>query len=117
VRPGGVGAHRLTHTHPGFLLSGLTATAWSADGRRLLAEFGGQDTSYAEAVNPRSGRVRPIGRFADGIVGAALSRDGRTVLATRGGLDVPRPDVVTIPYVGGRPRLLVPRAATPDWNR
>ena len=117
VRPSGAGAHQLTHVRPGFLLSGLTPTDWSADGRRLLAEFGGQDTSYAVAVNPVTGHVRRISRFAEGIVGEALSADGTSVLATSGGPDNPRANVVTIPYAGGRAHVLARRATTPDWNR
>ncbi len=118
VKPSGADLHRLTFTNPPFLLSGLSPLAWSSDGRRLLAEFGGQDTSYAETVNPRTGRVRRVGKPSQGYVGWALSSDGRWILATTGG---PEPsagtNVVAIPYVGGKPRILARHAWWAGWNR
>jgi Tol biopolymer transport system component len=111
-------ARRVTTTKVPFLLSGLDPVAWSADGTRLLAEFGGQDTSYAETVDPATGIVRRAGRRADGIVGYDLSADGTTILATTGGYDPGDPhDVVTIPYTGGTPTFLVKSAFSPDWTR
>jgi Tol biopolymer transport system component len=108
---------RVTTTKVPFLLSGLDPVSWSADGTRLLAEFGGQDTSYAETVDPLTGIVRRAGRRADGIVGHDLSADGSTILATTGGYDPGDPhDVVTIPYAGGRPTVLVQDAFNPDWT-
>jgi Tol biopolymer transport system component len=109
---------RITTTKVPFLLSGLDPVAWSADGTRLLAEFGGQDTSYAETVDPATGKVRRVGRFSDGIVGYDLSADGSTILATTGGYDPgDHHDVVTIPYTGGLPTILVRDAFSPDWTR
>jgi len=116
VEPSGHGLHRLTHTNPGFLLQGLVATAWSADGTRLLAEFTGQDTSYAETVNPVTGQVRRLGTAAQGLVGYALSANGRTVLATTGGPDPSDSNVVAVPYGGGRLRVLARHAQSPSWN-
>jgi Tol biopolymer transport system component len=111
-------ARRLTTTKVPFLLSGLDPVSWSADGTRLLAEFGGQDTSYAETVDPVTGQVRRAGRRADGIVGYDLSADGSTILATTGGYDPgDAHDVVTIPYTGGTPTVLVRGAFSPDWTR
>jgi hypothetical protein len=109
---------RVTTTKVPFLLSGLDPVAWSADGTRLLAEFGGQDTSYAETVDPATGVARKVGRARDGIVGYDLSADGSTILATTGGYDPSDAhDVVTIPYAGGRPTVLVRDAFSPDWTR
>jgi dipeptidyl aminopeptidase/acylaminoacyl peptidase len=109
---------RVTTTKVPFLLSGLDPVSWSADGTHLLAEFGGQDTSYAETVDPATGTVRHAGRSSDGIVGYDLSADGTTILATTGGYDPGDPhDVVTIPYAGGTPTVLVKSAFSPSWNR
>ncbi len=116
VEPSGGGLHRLTRTHPGFLLSGLVATAWSANGTRLLAEFTGQDTSYAETVNPVTGTVRRLGTAAQGLVGYGLSRGGRSVLATTGGPDPNDSNVVVVPYTGGPLRVLARHARSPSWN-
>lgn len=119
MKPGGEGVHRLTHTEVDPLLQGLTPTQWSANGGRLLTEFGGQDTSYAVAVNPRTGSQRPVARTGEqGLVGAALSADGKRVLGARGGLEPgPGHDVVSVPYGGGRARILARNAFEPDWSR
>jgi hypothetical protein len=109
---------RLTRTKVPFLLSGLDPVAWSGDGSRLLAEFGGQDTSFAETVDPATGAVRRVGRLSDGLVGYDLSADGSAILATSGGYDPGDPhDIVTVPYTGGRPTVLVRGGLSPDWNR
>ena len=114
----GGGLRRITRTRPGFLLSGLTPVAFSADGKRLLAEFGGQDTAFAQLVDPSTGRVRTLGQETDGTVGSALSHDGQLVLATRGGVEGgPDGDVVSIGYSDGRVTVLAPGAFSPDWNR
>ncbi len=110
---------RLTNQPVGELLFGLTATQFSADGSRLLAQFGGQDTSYTQVIDPQTGRVRTLGRASEnGFEGQALSRDGRTVLAATGGADPSsRHDIITVPYVGGRARVLVRNSFNADWNR
>lgn len=119
IRPDGRGLKRLTHQKVGALLFGLTPTQFSADGTRLLAQFGGQDTSYAQVVDPATGRVRTLGRAQEiGYAGYALSRDGRAVLAATGGFDPGnRHDIVTVPYAGGRARVLVRNSFVADWNR
>jgi Tol biopolymer transport system component len=117
MRPDGGGVHQLTHMRIPTLLSGLTATAWSADGSRLLAEYGGQDTSEAWTVEVASGRVRDVtGRF-DGVIGQALSADGSTVLVQRGYFDDPQhQSVATIPFRGGRATVLVRHGSDPSWG-
>lgn len=119
VAPDGTGLRRLTKTRVAQLLFGLTPTAWSADGARLLAEFGGQDTSFAETVDALTGAHRPvIGKAEDGFVGADLTADGATILGTTGGYDPgSKHDVATVPYAGGPLRVLVRNALEPDWNR
>ena len=118
ISPGGGAPGRLTHQNPSFLLSGLSPVSWSADGTRLLAQFGGQDTAFAQTVNPQTGRVRTVGSQRDNIVGSALSRDGQLILATRGDLEGGTDaDVVTIPYAGGRIHVLARKAFNADWNR
>ena len=119
VKPSGAGLHRLTRTHPGESLAGLRATAWSADGKRLLAEMFGNDMVFAETVNPFTGAVRRVGRPAQGLIGFALSRDGAAILATNGGPMPKDSDVVSVPYThtgGGGYRVLVRHAAGPHWN-
>jgi len=115
----GSGQQRLTHTKVGPLLSGLTPLAWSESGTRLLAEFGGQDTSYAVTVNPRTGAERRIGPAGEqGFVATALSRDGSTVLGFTGGFEPgPNHAVATVPYGGGKATTLVKGGYEPDWSR
>jgi Tol biopolymer transport system component len=118
VAPGDAQPRRLTHQHPAFLLAGLTPVSWSADGTRLLGQFGGQDTVFAQVVDPATGRARTVGREEEALIGAAVSRDGSTILATRGAFeDTTQTEIVTIPYVGGKQRVLVRHAYSPDWNR
>jgi hypothetical protein len=118
VNPDGSGLRRITRTHVPFLLTGLQPLQFSADGTHLLAEFGGQDTSYAETVDPATGAAKVVGRRSDAIVGFRLSKDGSTILGATGGFEPPGPhNVVTIPYAGGRPTVIARHAYDPDWNR
>jgi hypothetical protein len=119
IHPDGGALRRITALKIPPLLSGLVAREMSADGRRLLAEFEGQDVSVGFAVNPVSGRTRSLSKNMEtGFVAADLTADGRTVLGMTGGPDPSnRHDVVTIPYAGGKPTVLVKRAAYPDWTR
>jgi len=119
MNPNGKQVKRLTHTKVEPLLSGLSPTEWSANGNRLLAEFGGQDTSYAVAVNPKTGAERALTEEREvGFVGMALSADGKLVLGSLGGFEPGRGHkVVTIPYAGGKPKVLASNASEPDWSR
>jgi Tol biopolymer transport system component len=119
MRPTGKAVKRLTHTKVGPLLSGLSPTEWSASGNRLLAEFGGQDTSYAVTVNPKTGAEAALTKEREvGFVGTALSRDGKLVLGSLGGFEPgPGHRVVSIPYAGGKPKVLANNASEPDWSR
>jgi hypothetical protein len=56
--------------------------------------------------------------FESGLVGFDLSSNGRRILAHTGGPDpAAAHDVVTVPYRGGKPTVLVEDAAYPDWTR
>jgi hypothetical protein len=119
MNPNGKAVERLTNTRVEPLLSGLSPTEWSANGKRLLAEFGGQDTTYAVTVNPRTGAERALTKEREvGFVGTALSGDGRLVLGSLGGFEPgPGHRVVTIPDAGGKPKVLANNASEPDWSR
>ncbi len=110
---------RLTHTAVSPLAQGLYPTQWSANGKRLLAQFGGQDLTYAVTVNPRTGAQRPLVEATEqGFVGTALSADGKFVLGASGGGDPGlKHDVQSIPYGGGRPKVLAKNAFEPSWSR
>jgi len=120
MSPQGKGVKRLTHTKVDPLLQGLFPTEWSADGDELLAEFEGQDVSYAVAVNPKTGAQRPVaGTGESGFVGTDLSEDGQLVLGFNGGFDpgLRNHKVQTVPYSGGKPKTLVKEAFEPSWSR
>ncbi|HKO38940.1 MAG TPA: hypothetical protein VJU14_11295 [Solirubrobacterales bacterium] len=110
---------RLTQTKVPPLLQGLFPTDWSADGTRLLAEFEGQDTSFAVTVNPKTGAQRPVAEAGEnGFVGTALSADGTQVLGFTGGFDPSGGHkVATVPYGGGKLQVLAKNALEPDWSR
>jgi Tol biopolymer transport system component len=118
MNPAGKQVRQLTHTKVDPLTQGLYPTEWSASGSRLLAEYEGQDTSYAVTVNPRTGSQRALTKEREqGFVGTALSSDGSTVLGWLGGFEPgPGHKVVTIPYGGGHPRVLAKNAFEPDWS-
>lgn len=119
MKEDGSGVKRLTHTKVAPLLSGLSPTAWSASGKQLLTEFGGQDTSYAVTVNPKTGAERALTKEREtGFVGTAISRNGRFVLGSLGGFEPgPGHKVVSIPYKGGKPKVLANNASEADWSR
>ncbi len=115
MKPDGTGFRQLTRFRPNFLQSGLTPAAWSANGRRLLAALGGQDTFMAYAVDPRRGGARRIHAF---VTPSALSRDGRFVIGgdNTEGSDPDRSNVVRVPWSGGKARVLLRRSASPSFN-
>ena len=119
MAPDGSGARQLTRGRIPWLLTGLTPTAWSADGTKLLAQFGGQDTTYPVTVDPATGAQRRVGpRRKWGIVATALSKDGTTILGSDGFYDEPRDnDVISVPYDGNRRTVLARAARAPSWTR
>lgn len=118
IQPDGGSLRRITRLRIPPLMSGLVPLEASANGGRLLAQFIGQDTSVAFRVNPATGKTKALDTdFENGLVGFDLTADGRTVLGHTGGPDPgAEHNVVTIPYTGGEPRVLVRRASFPDWN-
>jgi hypothetical protein len=118
IQPDGGSLRRITSLRIPNLVSGLVPLEVSTNGRRLLANFVGQDTEVAFRVNTVTGKAKALDTdFENGLVGFDLSADGRTVLGHTGGPNpFARHNVVTIPYRGGEPRVLVRRAAFPDWS-
>jgi Tol biopolymer transport system component len=115
MSPSGGQVRRLTHTFVGPLVQGLIPTQWSANGQRLLSEFVGEDTSYPVTVNPRSGAEHVVGQ-SNGFVATALSESGATILGYTGFLGSGAHDIATIPYGGGRPKVLIRNGFEPSWN-
>ncbi|HET6570182.1 MAG TPA: hypothetical protein VFG58_01680 [Solirubrobacterales bacterium] len=116
----GMQVRRLTHTKVSPLALGLTPTAWSPSGNRLLAQFGGQDLTYAVAVNPKTGAQRPLVEATEqGFVGSGFSADGKLVLGTDGGFlgGIGQTDVATVRFPHGKPKVLAKHAFEPGWGR
>jgi Tol biopolymer transport system component len=117
ILPDGSGLRRITRTRPRFLLAGLSPLAWSADGSRLAAEYGGQDTSEAWRVNPSTGRAADATGKLDGVVGWGISRDGSALLATTGYFDSPDGNVISVGWESGTRTVLARKAVQPSWSR
>jgi Tol biopolymer transport system component len=117
INPDGSGRRNVTNNKIRYLLFGLTATAWSADGQRLLAQFGGQDYTHPVGIEVGTGKQYTIGPDTEfGMTGSQLSADGQTVLGTFGPPEAPG-NVVTIPFTSsGRPHVIVRKAGEPMWS-
>jgi Tol biopolymer transport system component len=111
---------RLTDLTIPPLVSGLVPLEISADAKRLLAAFTGQDVEVGFTVATADGETRALSKdFETGTVGFDLSADGRTILAHTGGPDPgAQHDVVRVPYGrSGKTKVIVEDAAYPDWTR
>jgi dipeptidyl aminopeptidase/acylaminoacyl peptidase len=109
---------RLTDLRVPMLLDGLRPVQFSADGRRLLAEYVGEDTSQAWTITLRPLRVREVRVDAQQVQGYAISRNGRELLVDSGGFEAPPSAgrVESVAFGGGRPALLY-RGDQPSWDR
>jgi hypothetical protein len=116
--PSGGRARKITHVSVGPLVAGLVPLAFSANASRLLAEFEGEDTSAAYTVNVVSGRAREVSVHGRAVQGAGISRDGRTVLVDENAFEQPPSAgrVATIPFTGGRSRVLIAHGSQGSWN-
>ncbi len=116
--PGGGRIRRVTNVPAGPLVAGLVPLAFSADGRRLLAEFEGQDTSAAWAVNVSSGDSHEVTVHGRAVLGAGISSDGRTLLIDENAFEQAPSSgrVATIPFAGGRSKVIVAHGAQASWN-
>lgn len=110
----GTDARPLTHTH-----AGIFPAAWSADGSRLLAAHPATHNGRLYAVDVATGEARALTPFVGDLSPQGLSRDGRTVLASIGcgGTASPYGLLETIPFAGGRRRVIVrgPCAGSSDF--
>jgi dipeptidyl aminopeptidase/acylaminoacyl peptidase len=109
---------QLTHTKVNQFSLGLTPLGFSENGARLLTEFTGQDQGYAVAVSTVTGNEKKLTQNPEtGFQGAALSADGSTALGTAGmGFGNSQPKVVTVPWSGGKQKVLVKGGYQPSWG-
>jgi hypothetical protein len=115
------GGHETSITHMGVarFQDGLQPIAVSADGRHLLAEFVGEDTDEAFAVDVVTHKKRELTVAGSPVPGWGISRDGNRVLVDAGGFENPPSagTVETVPFSGGKPTVLVRHAGDPSWNQ
>jgi hypothetical protein len=111
----GTALRQLTHMKVGPLASGLQPLAFSANGRHLLCGFSGTDQSSSWAVTLGGKTVVPRQLLNEFSVPDGISRDGSEVLLTKGFEGEP-PSVVSAPWGGGKPTVLVPHGANASWN-
>jgi len=116
--PSGSGTRRLTRVNVAPLLVGLVPLGFSADGGRLLTELGGEDTSEAWTVRVPSGRAHRITVSGRPVVGAGISPSGGTLLIDEGFFEDPPSSsrVASIPFGGGRSKVLIGHGAQASWN-
>jgi Tol biopolymer transport system component len=114
----GARVRRVTHVPAGPLVEGLVPLAFSASGSRLLAEFEGEDTSGAYAVNVASGRAREVTVHGHAVQGAGISSDGSTLLIDEDAFEQAPSNgrVATIPFAGGHSKVLVAHGSQASWN-
>ena len=120
VRPRGAALQRLTHEAIPNGMFGFTPIAWSANGRRLIAECNGVGTDYVVTVDPRTGAVHRVGEptaASRGVAGFGLSKDGSTILGLQSDRTGNRYTVVALAYGGQPAHLLARDAISPSWNR
>ena len=123
VKPNGTGLRRLTRFKPivrqagGFILYGLLPVAWSRN--RILAEAVTQQGVLpfdSWAVDPVKRRYRKISQH---LAPQGLSRDGRFVLGETGTNNsfTAHPNVVRVPWTGGRAVILLRNARAASWTQ
>jgi hypothetical protein len=115
------GSHRtqITHVPVGPLVDGLIPLAFSATGRRMIAEFVGEDTSEGYTVSVTAHTAAPIRIAHHSSVNAdGISADGRTLLVTLDAFENPTAEgkVATAPFAGGQPTILARHAGFATWN-
>jgi len=111
----GTHLRRLTNMSIPALVSGLVPLAFSANGNRMIAEYGGQDTSFAWTIQISPLRVRQVPGF---VQGGGISRSGNSLLIDAGALMQPANDgtIESVPFTATHPVHRLVRGASPSWN-
>jgi Tol biopolymer transport system component len=102
--------------------AGIVPLAWSADGSRLLAASTNFRYERLWAIDGATGKARRLKNWAFGLRGQGLSYNGRTILAATGcaGPSIlhgePQGTIETIPFEGGKPRVILKGPCYASWN-
>lgn len=104
---------------PGTLADGLYPVALSSNGTHLLAEYVGEDTSQAYAVNLATNHFEQLSAVQDEAQGWGISKDGTRVLISYGGFEQPsnHATIATEPFGGGKPTRLLKGGDFPSWDQ
>jgi Tol biopolymer transport system component len=113
VAADGTGLRRLTHTD-----AGIYPAYFSSDGTRLLAANPAMHNGRLWAVDTRTGAARDVTGWRGDLFAQGLSRDGKTILAGVGcgGTASPYGVVETLPFAGGKPRVVVRGPCRATWD-
>jgi Tol biopolymer transport system component len=128
IRPDGSGLRQLTideetvgQGKDEYLRFGLVPVAFSADGKRVLAEIVlelGPSELVAFDVPSGDGTKLTDAEDEGAIWTADLSADGTQILFEDGGLDDEANHMIfTMPFEGGKRRMLIPNATQASWVR
>lgn len=125
IKPGGASrARQLTNVAVSAPFDGLEPIAFSQDGKHLLANLVGADTSEAWTVDLGSSpaQVHQLGAAGATTIGNAISRDGNAVLLTVGSEKLSSDDfegqsIAVAPWSGGLATTVVAHGAFASWNR
>jgi dipeptidyl aminopeptidase/acylaminoacyl peptidase len=110
---------QITHVAVGPLVTGLTPLAVSANGRRLLAEYEGTDTSNAYTVDLGTHATHEVMVAGKTVTGWGISRDGNRLLIVLGGFlqSANHGKIESLPWGGGTPTVLEQHGNEPSWNQ
>lgn len=119
MRPDGSHRVQITHMKIPKLVDGLSPLQFSADGKRLLAGYFGQDTSQTWTVTMATRKAKQLEIKGQSVIAGAISRSGNSVLVAFGALDTASAHgtVESVAFGGGHAKVLVKHAAGPSWNR
>jgi dipeptidyl aminopeptidase/acylaminoacyl peptidase len=116
MRGDGAGARPLITQAVPRMRSGLQPVAFSADGRRLLADYVGPNTSQAWLVEFGARHPRALA-LPPGLSGAGTGGDGSLLLVAGGVVNPPSQQrIESVPASGGRGTVLVAGGAQASWN-
>jgi hypothetical protein len=96
---------------------GLDAVELSADGRKLLACAAGEFHCGPVAYDVPDGAAHDLSLAGKAVTQVEdLSEDGTQVLVTAGAFDGPPRDLYTIPFGGGKPKLVLENVSEAHWS-
>ncbi len=108
----------ITHTKPGPLVQGLVPVAVSANGRRMIAGFEGEDTDNAYTVDLKTHAVHELHVGTKVVTPWGISRNGQRLLVNVGGFENSNGpgNVESMSFAGGDAKVLG-KGDFPSWTQ